>query len=128
MIKLGTPIYVCIAATLLLRGLPVSANDMPSVAAKQLLIKLRTCLDEVNASKADALTSSCANIEVAALTGISLARMTEELGPPGLCGVNGSYECRWGFYKLPGLGGGPELQCVAEDRVTCKQIRWIQTQ
>jgi hypothetical protein len=87
--------------------------------------------------------SPCARLSVANLSGITFERLQDTLGPPGLCDQGGSYdnvpkpgvrpvpfvyECRWGFYRLEGLGGGPELQCLTEDRVTCQRVRWVQTQ
>ena len=119
---------ICITATSLLQAMPASANKAPSAARKELLIKLRTCLDEVDATMDDNYTSSCAYMKVTALKGIRLKVMREALGSPGVCGANASYyQCNWGFYKLPDgdLGGGPELQCYSEDRTICKQVRWI---
>ena len=131
MIKLRNLPYICIAGTSLLQGcLPVSANRAPSAAAQALLVKLRTCLDEVNARKPGSFTSSCANMKVTALRGISLQNMKAGLGPPGICDAGEMHDCRWAFYQLPDgvLGGGPELRCFIENRTTCKQVRWVETE
>jgi hypothetical protein len=105
-----------------------------------LLTQLKQCLAEVKASKADDYTSPCARMNVDGLKGIALDKLEEALGPHGISsddyvhyGVDGKrvvdpYERRWAFYKLKGLGGGPELQCVSHDKKTCDQVRWVQTQ
>jgi hypothetical protein len=119
---------ICITATLLLQAMPASANKTPSAAAEKLLIELRTCLDQVDATMDVNFTSPCAYMKVTALKGIRLKMMREALGSLGVCGANASYyQCKWGFYKLQDddFGGGPELQCYSEDRTICKQVRWI---
>ena len=118
-----------------------SSSKSMTTAQSSLLSKLRGCLDVVKASSSRDFVSPCAKDGVASLSGIALVDMVSALRPQGIssddytcvsrpdspCG-NATYEARWGFYRLEGLGGGPELQCVSEDRKICMKVRWVITQ
>jgi hypothetical protein len=129
---------------LLLQG--CAAPHTPALSGAEsghdLLRKLRQCLADVPARGDLNYASPCAHIDVASLSGLTVAQLKAALGPPGIssddyvCASNKPsaplppYECRWAFYRLPAdvLGVGPELQCLSEDRVTCKKVGWVLTQ
>ena len=131
---------LALASTLLLQGCAAeSASNRDTILAT-----LKQCLADVSAKGEQDFVSPCTTVHVASLSGITLAQLKTGLGPPGISSDDyiavpksasaprqrPPYECRWAFYALrPGwVGGGPELQCVSPDRVTCKQVRWVMTQ
>jgi len=108
---------------------------------------LQRCLSEVRASSTAKLVartdrpfeSPCYQSDVSALRGITIAQLDASLNTSAawrgahVCGSETpvSYECRWAFYKFPPnivTGGGPELQCVSDDTLTCREVRWVRTQ
>ena len=108
---------------------------------QQLLVSLKQCLNRVASANDHDSVSSCVHLEVAILNGITIAELKSSLGPSDISSddyvvVPGTpnatpppYEVRWAFYRLTKFvsGGGPELQCVSDDKLTCSQVRWVQT-
>ena len=125
-----------------------TANSVRPVGDNGLLAELKRCLTEVDTHNNEHFISPCVRMNVARLSGISIAQLEAALGRPGISSDDyvsvpdhpnpgaqkQPYEARWGFYKYPidsvtvTVGGGPELQCVSPDGVTCKQVLWVHTQ
>jgi hypothetical protein len=121
-----------------------------AIARNHLLAELKGCLAAVAAENKNHFISPCIRLDVAQLSGITLAQLEAALGKPGISSDDyvsvpdhpdpsahqPPYEARWGFYTYPvvpgssevTVGGGPEMQCVAPDRVTCQQVLWVHTQ
>lgn len=130
-------LVVC-ASCVLLTTLVTLKGCAVSGLPEHLLTKLQKCLNQVSASTTEGdFTSPCVHLDVTPLNGATIAQLSTSLGPPGISSddyiavppnPNAPYECRWAFYRIRAIaGGGPELQCVSEDRVTCKEVRWAQT-
>ena len=129
---------------LALLSLPCVANEAPTLpkANRELLGRLKECLDAVAKSGDENFVSPCIRLDVAGLSGLALANLKARLGAPGISSDDyvsvpnnanappQPYEVRWAFYRLPKsvLGGGPELQCISLDKVVCTQVRWVMTQ
>ena len=121
---------------------PATPADARSAGRQALLGKLNQCLAEVAAKPHEIFTSSCTNLDITKLRGMTIAQLRTSLGPPGVSSDSyvsvpkdvsaprPPYECRWAFYSLPEniIGGGPELQCVSEDGRTCNLVRWVMTE
>jgi hypothetical protein len=120
----------------LLQGVAITvsdAGDLNGADTGQLLQKLKQCLAELPRESDKGFTSPCISLDVTTLSEISIVRLKAALGPPAISSdeyisERRPYEIRWAFYRLPRrvvAGGGPELQCVSEDRVTCKHVLWV---
>jgi len=121
-------------------GSPTPANANGTHPSEVLLSKLKECLAAVRAAPDnDDFTSPCVHLDVASLTGVTIAQLKSSLGAPGISSDDyvsvpndpsaprPPYECRWAFYRLNKavMGGGPELQCESADRRTCTRVRWV---
>jgi hypothetical protein len=122
-------------------GARTPAQVASTEGRQQLLVSLKQCLKQVASANDHGAVSSCVHLDVAILNGIAIAQLKSNLGPSGISSddyvvVPGTpsatpqpYEGRWAFYRLTKFvsGGGPELQCVSDDKLTCSQVRWVQT-
>jgi hypothetical protein len=135
--------YVIVLLASLLQSCATSSVSTPSQENVALLTALNKCLKDMPTVSPAGFVSPCAKMTVAGLSGISIQYLENQLGHPDVS--SGDYvfapndksappppfECRWGFYRLPPNivnGGGPELQCVSEDRRTCNPVRWVRTE
>src|SRR5579862_3226190 len=124
-----------LALVCLLQGC-ISDSPVPAKTSQDILVRLKNCFADVSARSGDRFVSPCAKVDVASLGGVTIEQLKKTLGPPGISSddyvpSSPPYECRWAFYRLPSdvaMGGGPELQCVSADGVTCRQVRWVWTQ
>lgn len=140
-------VYLSLALALLAQGCAIPGSHTPDAArtdtSQELLPRLKQCLADMPGKSDLGFVSPCTHLAVASLSGSTIAQLRVSLGRPGVSSDDyvfvpnaGSptpppYECRWAFYTLPAnvvLGGGPELQCISEDRLTCKEVRWVRTQ
>jgi len=117
-----------------------SPVDTSTLRSQELLAKLKACLADVHTTSDKAFASPCVHLDVTSLNGITIAQLSGTLGRSDISSddyVNGPttsdthtpYEWRWAFYRLDDVleGGGPELQCESDDRLTCTQVRWVLT-
>jgi len=134
--------HLSLALAFLLDGCATLHLSTSAHRSQVTLATLKQCLADVPSASGNGFVSPCAKLNVAGLSGLSIAELKDSLGTPGISSDDyvfvpndpsappPPYECRWAFYRLSDavLGGGPELQCVSTDRVTCKEVRWVLTQ
>ena len=142
-----SPRSLGLVSVLLIHGCASPVQPVPSSnvtpQAQHLLADLKGCLAAIPSKSDVGFTSPCARSDLRILRGISLARLKADLGEPVISSGDyvyvpnnksaplPPYECRWAFYTLPAnviAGGGPELQCVSANRVTCTELRWVVTE
>jgi hypothetical protein len=131
---------LCLGLALLAPGM--AGAQMPSAsrgpdARQEILLKLKQCRADVRAQDGSKwFLSPCAHLDVRPLSGVAIAQLEATLGPRDVSSGDyvpapQRYESRWAFYRLPrnvANGGGPELQCVSDDRRICTEVRWVRTE
>ncbi len=118
-------------------GLSAALVAPKLIADETTLARLGKCLTELRASHESTITSPCAFASATGVVGVDRTRVREILGEPDSCSepsarTNGR-ECdnqavwRYSFYRLEGLGGGPEL-FVRFSGGTVEATDWWSTQ
>jgi len=123
--------------------LPLAATADPSLSFEQerLFAELRACLNALPRQGASTAASPCAGKDVRALAGTARAAFATTLGHPDWCrSAQGQItpwseqSCAsapaWGyaFYRLAGVGGGPELEVRFGDHALSTTFTWVHTQ
>lgn len=123
--------------------LPLAAAAEPSLSAEQerLFGEFRACIDALPKRSTLAVVSSCAEKDARLLSGVTRATFLAKLGHPDWCtSSTGRLELwseqacssahTWGysFYRLAGVGGGPELKITFGDRQLSIVAAWLYTQ
>lgn len=111
----------------------------------ELLHRLHDCLKSLPTGRPQGgFQSSCNAVEVSSLGGITRTDLVAGIGPPNYCvgkesgGNNyGTGDCPpqynpwWSFYRLDPkvmVGGGLELECVADTSGHCTTVHWVISQ
>jgi hypothetical protein len=123
--------------------LPLAAASEPSLSSEQerLLGEFRSCLEALPSQSTSAVVSPCAERDARLLSGITRAAFLAKLGFPDWCTSSKGQVLLWSeqtctsartwgysFYRLAGVGGGPELQVTFSDRQLSTAVVWLHTQ
>ena len=123
--------------------LPLSSIAEPSLSPEQerLFVEFRSCLYALPKQGDSTVVSPCAHKEAASLSGVSRAMFLAKLGRPDWCAFPkrqllpwSEQTCApapvWGysFYRLVGIGGGPELQVTFGNLQVSTAVAWVHTQ
>jgi hypothetical protein len=123
--------------------LPLIATADPSVSSEQdrLLSELRSCLNALPRRSASTVVSPCAEKDVRLLSGIARVTILAKLGRPDWCSSSQEQFMPWSeqacasapawgysFYRIPAVGGGPELQVDFSSLQVATAFKWVHTQ
>jgi hypothetical protein len=117
-----------------------TADPSLSSAQDRLLSELRSCLNALPERSTSTVVSPCAERDVRLLSGIARATFLAKLGHPDWCSSSQDQFMPWSeqtcasaptwgysFYRIPALGGGPELQVTFGSLQTATAVEWIHT-
>lgn len=121
----------------------LTAMAEPSLSPEQerLLGELRSCLDALPKKDAATVVSPCADKNARLLSGVPRATFLARLGRPDWCTSSKGQLAPWSeqtcvsaptwgysFYRLVGIGGGPELRVMFGTHQLSTSVAWVHTQ
>lgn len=125
---------------LCLLPLTATADSSLSSGQERLLGELRSCLDALPRRSASTIVSPCAEKDVRSLLGIARVTFLAKLGRPDWCSTAQEQFMPWSeqtyvsaptwgysFYRIPALGGGPELQLTFSSLQEATAVEWVHT-
>ncbi len=121
---------------------PASPDRTLNSRQQALLSEFASCLRSLPPRVQSTLISPCAQRDATQLMGISRTTLASSLGHPDWCKPGASAQlllwsdrvCAgspiWGysFYRIPAVGGGPELQLTFDESQTSAAVSWVRTQ